>query len=103
MHVIPLTESRSVHLLVILNNGMRMFLRLISMDRLPYRPGFGSGGNRAPVGVEIVHIRNPPSPDIIRCSVILFFTMIVSILITPTVIAMNIYLSNPSVGCQCNV
>ena len=69
MHVIPLTESRSVHLLVILNNGMRIFLRLVSMDRSPYRPGFGSGGNRAPVGVEIVHIRNPPSPDIIRCSV----------------------------------
>ena len=67
MFVIPLTESRNVHLLVILNNGMRIFLRLISMDRLPYRPGFGTGGNKAPVGVEIVHIRNPPSPDVIRC------------------------------------
>jgi nuclear pore complex protein Nup155 len=64
--VIPLTESRSVHLMVILNNGIRIYLRLIGGDRLPYSPGYGMGGNSAPVGVEIVYLRNPPSPDAVR-------------------------------------
>lgn len=64
--IIPLTESRKVHLVIVLNNGIRIFLRLISSDRLPYSPGYGMGGNRDPIGLEIVYVRNPPSPDAIR-------------------------------------
>ena len=65
-YVVPLSESRKVHLVVVLNNGIRIFLRLICNDRSAYSPGSGSGSNRGPVGVEIVYVRNPPSPDVIR-------------------------------------
>ena len=66
LHIVPLTESRTVHLMVMLNNGIRIYLRLISADRTSYSPGYGMGGNRPPIGVEIVYLRNPPSPDAIR-------------------------------------
>ena len=65
-HIVPLTESRKIHLVIILNNGIRIYLRLISNDRLPYSPGYGMAGNSSPVGLEIVYVRNPPSPDAIR-------------------------------------
>ena len=78
-HIIPITESKKVHFVVILNNGIRIYLRLIGADRQPYGAygiggvggtggmgGVGGVGGRGPVGVEIVYLRNPPSPDAIR-------------------------------------
>jgi nuclear pore complex protein Nup155 len=64
--IIPFTESRKVHTVVMLNNGIRIYLRLIGSDRLPFTSAVGSRGNIVPVGVQIVYVRNPPSPDAIR-------------------------------------
>lgn len=71
LYTVPLTESRKVHLIVMLNNGIRIYLRLIGTDRCP--TGNGSyktvKGIIIPVGVEIVYIRNPPSSNLVRASV----------------------------------
>jgi hypothetical protein len=35
MYVVPLTESRKIHLIIMLKNGTRIYLRLIGTDRCP--------------------------------------------------------------------
>lgn len=69
-YIVPITESRSTHAVVLLNNGTRIFLRVYSLrtgsgsDRIPYT--FTGDKHTVPVGIEIAYIRNAPPADIIR-------------------------------------
>lgn len=56
MYPIPFTESKKAHLLVILKNGIRIYLSLIF-----YRYEV----DHSPRGIEVSYIRNPPSPEIL--------------------------------------
>ena len=70
LFVVPITESRSTHAVVLLNNGTRIFLRVYSLrkgsgsDRTPY--AFIGDVEMVPVGIEIAYIRNAPSVETIR-------------------------------------
>jgi hypothetical protein len=57
LHPVSLTESKKCHLLVVLKNGIRIYLSLIG-----YR---GIGSESSPKGIEIAYMRNPPSPEAI--------------------------------------
>ena len=70
LFIVPITESRSTHAVVLLNNGTRIYLRVYSLrpgsgsDRIPYT--FTADKDTLPVGIEIAYIRNAPSVDIMR-------------------------------------
>lgn len=70
LFVVPITESRSSHAVVLLNNGTRIFLRVYSLrngsgsDRIPY--AFTGDIDTVPVGIEIAYIRNAPPVEMIR-------------------------------------
>jgi hypothetical protein len=68
VYIIPLTESRKVHLIVLLSNGIRIYLRLVGSDRMAFTPGPNPRGFRPPENIEVLYVRNPPSPEAIRCS-----------------------------------
>lgn len=65
MYVIPITESKKVHLIILLNTGVRLYLRLL------YNSSGLSGSvvsNRIPSSIEIAFIRSPPPPNAINAS-----------------------------------
>lgn len=66
MYPVGITESKKVHLLVVLGNGIRIYLALRQQNRLytdiPYQGA--KAFIPAPTGIEIVHVRCPPS---LRC------------------------------------
>ena len=73
LFVVPITESRKVHLVVLLNTGIRVYLRLVASDGTPYHPGGESTNasrigptSRPPDSLQILYVRNPPHPDDIR-------------------------------------
>lgn len=64
IYPIPLTESKKVHAVVALSNGIRIYISLMSgysqYCRIPT-----STGEQGPTGMEIAHVRSPPSPTLI--------------------------------------
>jgi nuclear pore complex protein Nup155 len=74
VYVVPLTESRIMHLVAFLNSGSRIYLRLFSISLAGSGTGTGSekvpfsvGGTvLPPTGIEVVSIRYAPSADNVR-------------------------------------
>jgi Nup133 N terminal like len=74
VYVVPLTESRIMHLVAFLNSGSRIYLRLFSISLAGSGTGTGSekvpfsiGGTvLPPTGIEVVSIRYAPSADDVR-------------------------------------
>lgn len=69
MHVIPLIESRKAHLVVILANGIRIYLSLRSdYGGLYTKVGTSTTPAPSPSGLEIAYIRSPPSLNAVKYS-----------------------------------
>lgn len=77
MYVVPLTESRTVHIVAFLNSGSRVYLRLFSVSSAGPRSETGTGHEKVPfsvgggpvvppTGIEVVSIRYAPSDDTVR-------------------------------------
>jgi hypothetical protein len=70
LHVLPMTESKKVHVVVILGNGIRIYLSLLTANRglFNYMPGpqQPSGNYAVPGGIEVAHVRSPPSLAALR-------------------------------------
>ncbi len=70
LHVLPLTESKKVHVVAVLGNGIRIYLSLLTANRglFNYLPGpqQQSGNYSVPGGVEVAYVRSPPSPAALR-------------------------------------
>ena len=60
---IPSTEARTVSTVIILSNGVRIYFRLLGHDRKPYSYSVRDSATQShsPIGIEIVHVRYPPS------------------------------------------
>lgn len=59
LHVVPLTESKQVHLVLVLSVGIRVYVSV--KDQNNGRFCHNMANIRAPVGVDIVHVRSPPA------------------------------------------
>lgn len=59
MHTIPLTESKKVHLVLILRNSIRIYLSLIVSE----------GQGSPPVDMKVVYVRSPPPVAAIKSAV----------------------------------
>ena len=66
IHVIPSSESKYAHLVVILSAGIRVYLSLKDDANDAFGSANGGVGARVPVAVHISHVRSPPAGDIIR-------------------------------------
>lgn len=74
VYVVPVTESRTVHLVAFLNCGSRIYLRLFSISLAgggsgtgPQKVPFSVGGMALPpTGIEVVSIRYAPSAEDVR-------------------------------------
>lgn len=72
LHVLPITESRKVHVLVVLGNGIRIYLSLLTstgavVTALP-SPQLPSDYYCVPSKIEVAYVRSPPSPAALRVS-----------------------------------
>ena len=64
---IPITVSRTVHAVLILGNGIRIYLTLLGYDKKPFSvSSFGSENVQTPIGLEITYVRYPPSVATIK-------------------------------------
>lgn len=69
MFSVPQTESKRVHLVVVLGNGIRIYISLMSSNAGAYTKIAQSADSQSPTGLEIAHVRSPPSPAVIAsCS-----------------------------------
>ena len=70
LHILPLTESKKVHVVAVLGNGIRIYLSLLTATRglFNYMPGpqQQSGNYSVPGSVEVAYVRSPPSPAALR-------------------------------------
>jgi len=65
LHVLAPTESRKIHLVVVLGNGIRIYLSLITANRTLFTDAPGA---RTAAGVEVAYVRSPPSPSALKAS-----------------------------------
>jgi hypothetical protein len=66
LFALPITESKKVHLMVLLSTGVRVYLRLHSD---PSSSGSTTiSTTRLPVSIDVAFIRSPPPPNAINCS-----------------------------------
>ena len=63
---IPITESRTVHTVIVLGNGIRIYLTLYGFDKKPFNAFYFNKKVQPPTGIEIMYIRYPPSVAIIK-------------------------------------
>ena len=63
IYSIPSTEARTVSTVIILSNGVRIYFRLLGHDRKPYSYSVRDSAtpSSSPIGIDIVHVRYPPS------------------------------------------
>lgn len=66
MYVVPVTESRKVHLVVLLNNGMRVYLRLVGADGMAFAPAPATDAPGGAFGLPGASARSPDSLEV-RC------------------------------------
>lgn len=65
---VPVTESKRVHLVVVLANGLRIYLSLLA-GHMQYNRIAVSPADAVPSGLEVVHVRSPPGlSTIASCS-----------------------------------
>lgn len=62
LHVIPLAESRQVHLMLVLSVGIRVYVSVRDQGNGLFCQN--TANCRPPVSVEIVHVRNPPAAQL---------------------------------------
>lgn len=68
--IIPVTESKKLHMVLLLNTGVRIYLSLVSPSIvMSNTPGAFAWTNlhEVPVSIEVIHVRSPPSPRAIAC------------------------------------
>lgn len=61
-HVVPITESKNVHGVVVLSNGIRVYISLRDGYNDSY---FSTNYTTPPSRLEILHIRNPPPSEVL--------------------------------------
>lgn len=64
LHVIPITESTKVQLIIILSTGVRVYMKLNDKSH----SAISSVDDLQPSGIEVAFIRSPPSLNAIHCS-----------------------------------
>lgn len=72
LHVLPLTESKKIHLVAVLGNGMRIYLSLCNSAGRSvgsYNPRSPSWElSYVPTDISVTYVRSPPSPAALRVS-----------------------------------
>jgi len=72
LHVLPVTESRKVHAVAVLGNGIRIYLSLLTTTGAPaatlLNPQLPCDHYYVPSKIEVAFVRSPPSPAALRVS-----------------------------------
>lgn len=60
--VVPVTESRQIHLLLVLSTGIRVYVAVKASDGSHF---YREGSEAPPSDLRVIHVRSPPPPEAI--------------------------------------